>query len=83
MKEYCLLHSSPGPGGITENYYPDGEYTNGGGGGGGVLVDQDGPIGGVGPRGVGYGAGGGGHVCCVDELTLTGIQGVIILDFTL
>ena len=79
-----FLNSSSGPGGITDTG-PGGFYTNGGGGGGGVLVDGAGPVvpGVQDPHGIGYGAGGGGHVCCVDEPTLVGYQGVIVLDFAL
>ena len=51
-----------------------------GGGGGGVLVDGSGPNSGGPEHGEGYGAGGGGWTGNVDEATLTGYDGVIILD---
>ena len=52
------------------------------------MVNGDGPnaVGDSGhaeTHGEGYGAGGGGHVCCVDESWLIGSPGVIVLDFKL
>ena len=70
------LHFSPGLGGKGGNVGFD---AGAGGGGGGVLVDGNGPSGGGEVHGDGYGAGGGGY-WLVDLLSVTGYDGVIILD---
>ena len=73
------LHFSPGlggKGGTTSGLVDIGA----GGGGGGVLVDGNGPSGGSKVHGKGYGAGGGGYWLVADQATLTGYDGVIILD---
>ena len=72
------LHFSPGLGG--KGGLDELVDIGAGGGGGGVLVDGNGPSGGGEVHGDGYGAGGGGYYLVTPPATLSGYDGVIILD---